>query len=135
LCEEAFYDDTPMKGFLNKYGGQCLTIALISAYINDKKEVGSEDIVNAIMVVEYFRIETEKIFKKEKLSKEDKIIQKIIEYSKKKKVNFVLKSDLYLNKIGRIRNAKEAKNILEKMQSLKLGKIIKKKFIFYDNVS
>jgi len=128
LFEEAFLCENQMKGFLNKYHGQAGSIILILAYINGRKEANVSDVAHAILAIEYFRKCTEKIFKKEKLSKEDKIIQKVIEYCKNKNKTSISTRDIYTYKIGKIMTAQKAKDILKKMQELKFGILNKNKF-------
>jgi len=132
LYEEAFIEEGKMKGFLNKYHGQAGAITLILAYINNRKEANVSDVAHAILAVEYFRKCTENIFKKEKLSKDDKLIKKIIEYCKAKNKKSISTRDIVRNNICNIQKSIKAFDLLNKMQKYNLGRLEKKKFIFYD---
>jgi len=130
LNEKAFFCENRMKGFLNKYGGQALSIALIIAYINNRKEANISDIAHAIMAVEYFEENTKKIFKKSNIFKNEKIIQKIIEYCNKKEMIEITARHIVLAKLNKITKKKDALTLLKLMEKNNIGILKNEIFIF-----
>ncbi|MDX2172982.1 MAG: DUF3987 domain-containing protein [Bacteroidota bacterium] len=131
-CDKMNLDSIPyyIKSIMSKLEAYCVRFAVIIQILNDfdkRKEVTvieKESLEGAIKLVNYFLANAEKTFSTVASSKVDKQIEKAIVFISKQAHGWASLRSIYTNKVGGVKNANEAMDLISEMRVRGLGTIV-----------